>query len=182
MVYDLFLKIEQRPKGDIEEVAASTSRIEDSHFGQPLAEGVQRGTCPFGFAVIAENVSAIAGIVPLTAQRLHHNRLHDKHDVVRACVVRPQLRALGGVQSAFEQRAEYRRFYVAPVLVCRFHKLEQRDFAEFHCVEFIEQVAVELGNLVLPEKAAVLHSLEKSVNDLIESLRASEMLPGNIGE
>ncbi len=53
--------------------------------------------------------------VPLAPQRGHQDGLHDGEDVLAARVVGPELRPLGGVERALEQRAKDRGLHGFPV-------------------------------------------------------------------
>ena len=52
---------------------------------------------------------------PFAAERGHHDRLDDEHDVVAAGVVGADLGTLGRVEAALEERAEDGRLDAAPV-------------------------------------------------------------------
>ena len=124
---DLLLQVEQLPQGDVEEVAAAAGRVEHPHAGELAGEAASAASCSSlvqlaraGARLAASRLAASSRACACTsahspAQRRHQHRLDDQQDVLAAGVVRAELRALGRVQAALEQRAEDGRLDAGPV-------------------------------------------------------------------
>ena len=104
-------------------------------------------------------------LLPPPAQRRHQHRLDDQQDVVLAGVMRPQLRALGGVQTTLEECAEDGRLDRAPI-----QRIDAGDGIHGVAVQLqhqviVEQTAVEVADLIRTEVTAFLHGAEQLAKD-----------------
>ncbi len=110
----------------VEEVAAAAGRVEHAHGAQAVVEaphlGTRLGHLPLALAALGQRGGLVRQqqrgglrVGPVGTQRLHHRGQHESLDVGARRVVRAQGVALAGVERAFEQGAEDRRFDLAPV-------------------------------------------------------------------
>ena len=136
--------------------------------------------------VVELGADQVLGRLPFGEPGTDDDGLDDQHDLVAVGVVRPQLRALAGVQPALEQRAQDRRgrppTSPAPPRCARFrfrpgssgragvvveepavepcHRLESDAAAQGHCAE---QVAGQVGKVDGPLARLLQHAREQVV-------------------
>ena len=128
------LDVLQRLQRDIQKIARSAGGIEHAEIRQPLDEArmnrrrridrarrlalLGRGQQPLGGPLrraFHPRGDLRQRLGPFGLQRFDDHRPHDHHDLVAVGIMRAQLAALGGIESAFEQRAQDRRGDLAPV-------------------------------------------------------------------
>ena len=109
----------------IQKVGAATGRIQHAHAAQLVQKLLHFGAgfgalCVGGLALqrggfVRQHQGGGLGVGPVGAQRRDDGRQHQPLDIRTRGVVRAQCVALGGVQRAFQQGAEYGGLYLAPV-------------------------------------------------------------------
>ena len=96
-VYDPLFQVEQRAKGQVQEVAAAAGRVQDLHLKQPPLEGVE----PDPRRVIVAFDQQVAYLplhrLPFFTQRGHQHWLHHHHNVIGAGVMGPKVGTFGSV-------------------------------------------------------------------------------------
>ena len=126
------LQVLERLEREVEEVARAAGGIEDGEGAQPLQEVMEQAlgavpaaslvgsrggspTLPGGLRIVQLRADQVLGGLPFRQPGADDDRLDDEHDLVAVGVVRAQLRALAGVQTALEQRAQDGRVDLRPV-------------------------------------------------------------------
>ena len=108
--------------------------------------------------------------VPFAQERAHDHRLDDQGDFFRVGVMGADLRALVGIEKALEQRAEDRRVDEAPVEAGGGEQEADLAVVERQRRAAVEQAAVELGDVLEIEIAAVLHVGEQLLEPFLALL------------
>ena len=103
--------------------------------------------------------------VPFVAQGLHQHRLDDEQDVLARGVMGAELSALGRVEAALKEGAEYRRLDRFPVELRRFGQgvngFQRQVFDRDH----VKERAIEVFDVFAEEFAAAIHLVEQSCAD-----------------
>jgi hypothetical protein len=129
-----------------------------------------------------ERVCFRAHLVPAAAQRGHHHRLDDALDVVAPRVVGAELGALAGVERALEEGAEDRRLDTPPVERGRRGQPAQLFPLQRHDVDRSEKAAVESGDPLQVERAAVAHRFQEGLHLSRELVRVPGAEVKELGE
>ena len=136
-----------------------------------------RGARPGGFRALQLGRDRRLLPLPLGEQRPDDDRLDQLQDLLAVRVVRPELRALAGVEAALEERPEDRRVDLRPVEVRRRqHRLDVGPLQRQRRA-VVEQAAVEPGDRLEADPAARRHHLEELAGELGEPLRSRMRMP-----
>ena len=165
------LEVEQLLERHVQEVAATTRRVEHAH-RRDLAREPHQQAAQFARDARARHTARriaprhqrlCLGLhrVPAAAQRQHQHRLDDQQDIVAAGVVRAELRTLGGVERACEQRAQDRRLDAAPVERAHARQDRQRIAIELQHRVIVEQPPVEVRHVRIRKEATARHLLKQ---------------------
>ena len=184
----LLLQVFHFLQGDIKEVARAAGRVEHGDRAQ-VPEEVRHGgggaiavlhdggrgvLVPpgfvFCFALVQQVLGLGLGFAPRAAQGGHDHGLHEGLDVLPARVVRPELGALGRVQSPLEERAENGGIHGAPVQAGGLHQHLELGLFEEQSGARLEEAAVEAAHRVHAEVAARGHGVEELDDGLAEAL------------
>ena len=93
-----------------------------------------------------------------------------------------ELGALGGIEGAFEEGAEDGGVDIAPVLPDGLLQVEEGGAAQLDGFGMVEEIAVEMGDLIAPEKAARGHFGEEIGDDLVEGTGVFVMVIDDFGK
>ena len=159
-----FLPQVQHPlKCQIQEIATSASRVQDADVGQLFYPCVQLPLHLFPKPVVSGSLGFAGGlserrslrfhVSPARLQRGHYDGFHDQQNVLRAGVVRSNLRALTGIETSLKESAEDRRLHVGPVQGGGLAERGHIRRGEFERLIIGEESAVEPCNI---ERAEVV--------------------------
>ena len=185
---DFLFEVLEFLEGDVEEVAGTAGGVEDAKALQADEEGVENGIglaagfperrpggglglrgVPFFPSRGEETPDGGADFGPFATEGGQDDGFDEGFDILAARVVGAELRALGGIEAAFEERAEDGGIHRAPVQPGGLE--DGGHFRHGHGQHFgaFKQVAVEMPDGFETEVAAVGHGLEQLAEKLAKA-------------